>query len=98
MYALLDENDESLVFVTSGLSDACSYDIIVGRVDRFGFQNFCSPVEYYQVCSNDDPGSTLTYFTARSNLVPYAFVWEKGKTMHFSETIVVNDLKLAAVN
>ena len=42
---------------------------------------------YYQVCSNDDPVLTLTYFTARSNLVPYAFVWEKGKTMDFSETI-----------
>ena len=37
---------------------------------------------------NDDPGLTLTYFTARSNLVPYAFVWEKGKTMDFLETIV----------
>ena len=37
----------------------------------------------------------LTYFTARSNLVPYTFVWEKGKTMDFSETIVVYDLKLA---
>ena len=44
---------------------------------------------------NDDPGLTLTYFTARSNLVPYAFVWEKSKTMDFSETIVVYDLKLA---
>ena len=32
---------------------------------------------------------------ARSNLVPYAFVWEKGKTMDFLETIVVYDLKLA---
>ena len=31
-------------------------------------------LEYYQLCSNDDPGMTLTYFTARSNLVPYAFV------------------------
>ena len=28
-------------------------------------------------------------------MVPYAFVWEKGKTMDFSETIVVYDLKLA---
>ena len=28
-------------------------------------------------------------FTAWSNLVPYAFLWEKGKTMDFSETIVV---------
>ena len=35
------------------------------------------------------------YLTARSNLVPYAFVWEKGKTMDFSETITVCDLKLA---
>ena len=52
-------------------------------------------LEYCQVCSNDDHELTLTYFTARSNLVPYAFVWEKGKTMDFSETIVVYDLKLA---
>ena len=28
-------------------------------------------------------------------MVPYAFVWEKGKTMDFSENIVVYDLKLA---
>ena len=38
---------------------------------------------------SDDTGLTLTYFTARSNLVPYAFVREKGKIMYFSETIVV---------
>ena len=37
----------------------------------------------------------MTYFTARSNLVSYAFVWEKGKTMDFSETIIVYNLKLA---
>ena len=49
--------------------------------------------EYYQVCSNDDPELTLTYFTARSNLFPHAFVWEKCKTMDFSETIVVYDIK-----
>ena len=52
-------------------------------------------LKYYRVCSNDDPGLTLTYFTARSNLVPYAFIWEKGKTMDFWETIVVYYLKLA---
>ena len=46
-------------------------------------------LEYYQVYSNDDSGLTLTYFTARSNLVPYAFI------VDFSETIVVYDLKLA---
>ena len=39
-------------------------------------------------CSNDDPELTLTYITARSNLVSYAFAWEKGKTMDFSETIL----------
>ena len=49
-------------------------------------------LEYYQVCSNDAPGLTLTYFTARSNLVPY--VREKVKTMDFSETIVVYDIKV----
>ena len=43
-------------------------------------------LEYYQVCSNDVPGS---------DLVHYIFVWEKGKTMDFSETIFVYDLKLA---
>ena len=33
--------------------------------------------------SNDDPGMTLTYFMARSNLVSYALAWEKGKTGFF---------------
>ena len=51
-------------------------------------------LEYFQICSNDDPELTLTYFTARSNLIPYAFVWEKGKIMDFSETIVVCDIKV----
>ena len=60
---------------------------------KFGMQH--RVLEYYQVYSNDDPGLTLTYFMARSNLVPYAFVWEKGKRMDFSETIIVYDLKLA---
>ena len=47
--------------------------------------------KYYQVCSNDNPGLTLT---ARSNVLLYAFVWEKGKTMDFSETVVVYDIKV----
>ena len=29
------------------------------------------------VCSNGDPKLTMAYFTARSNLVPYAFILEK---------------------
>ena len=36
----------------------------------------------------------MTYFMQRSNLVPYAFVWEKDKTMDFSETIIVYDVKV----
>ena len=51
-------------------------------------------LEYYQVCSNDAPGLTLPYFTTRSNLVPYAFVWENFKTMDFFETIIVYDTKV----
>ena len=59
---------------------------------KLGMQHWMP--EYYHVCSNNDAGLTLAYFMARSNLVPYAFVWNKGKT-DFSETIVVYDLKLA---
>ena len=50
-------------------------------------------LKYYQSCLNDAHGLTLTCFTPRSNLVPYAFVWEKVKTMDFSGTIVVYDIK-----
>ena len=45
------------------------------------------------VCSNDDPGVTLTYFTARSNLVTTAFLYKKVKTVDFSESIAASDLK-----
>ena len=34
-------------------------------------------LECYQVCSNNDHGLTLTCFTARADLVSYAFVWGK---------------------
>ena len=53
-------------------------------------------LEYCQVCSNDDPRLTLTYFTARSNFVFYAFMWEVRKTMDFSETIVVYIIKVGS--
>ena len=48
---------------------------------KVGMQHWL--LKYYQVCSSDDPGITLTYFMAMSNLVPYTFVWEKGKAMYF---------------
>ena len=46
------------------------------------------------VCSNDDPRVILTNFTARSNLVTWTFLWEKVKTVEFSETIAACDLKV----
>ena len=51
-------------------------------------------LEYYQVRLNSGTRLTVTHFTARSNFVPYPFVWEDGKTMDFSETIVVYDIKV----
>ena len=51
-------------------------------------------LKYYQISSNGDPGLTMTYFMARSNLVPYAFIWEKVKTKDFSETIVIYDIRV----
>ena len=46
------------------------------------------------VCINDDPGVTLTYFTARSNFVNLALLKEKVKKVDFSETIAACDFKL----
>ena len=45
---ILDENDEFYL----GLSNARSYNVhdVIGRVDRFGFQNFCSPVADPYLC------------------------------------------------
>ena len=39
-------------------------------------------LKLYKVYINDDPGLTLTYFTARSNLVAYTFEWEKVSQSH----------------
>ena len=61
---------------------------------KLGMQHWVH--KYYQICSNEDAGLTLTYFMAISYLLPHAFVWEKGKTMDFSETIVVYDIKVGS--
>ena len=50
---------------------------------------------FYRFCLIGDTGLTMTYFMARSNLVSYAFIGGKGKTIDFAETVVVYDLKLA---
>ena len=44
------------------------------------------------VCSNDDLGLTLTYFTTRSNFVTLAC--SREKKVDYSETIATCDLKL----
>ena len=45
-------------------------------------------LEYYHVNSNNDPRMTFTYFMERSNSIPYAFVWEKGKTVDFFQKLL----------
>ena len=38
-----------------------------------------------KIFSNDDLGLTLTYVMARSNFVPYAFIWENLLESHLME-------------
>ena len=59
---------------------------------KLGMQHW--GLKLYKVCINGDPGLTLTYFTARSNLEILAFLKEKVKTVDFSETIAACDLKV----
>ena len=40
----------------------------------------------------------MTDFARRSNLVPFVFVWEKGKIMDISETIVDYDAKVGLIS
>ena len=42
-------------------------------------------LELYKVHINDDPGLTLTYFTARSNWVTCKFKWGKLLQSHLME-------------
>ena len=35
-------------------------------------------LKYYQICPNDDPGVTLTYFSAMSNLVIDSLTFVQG--------------------
>ena len=49
-----------------------------------------------EIRSYDIPRMTVTCLKPRSNLVPYAFSWENGKTMYFffSEIVVVYYIKV----
>ena len=44
-------------------------------------------IKLYKVYINGDPGLTLTYFTARSNLETLAFLLEKVKTVDFQKLL-----------
>ena len=68
------------------LQNLKSYDLELGMQHR--------GIKLYKVCINGGPGLTLTYFTARSNLETWSFLWEKVQTVDFSETIVACDLKV----
>ena len=41
-------------------------------------------LKFYEVYINNNPELVLTNFTARSNLVTWAFLWEKVKKVNFS--------------
>ena len=58
---------------------------------RFPRKLVCSIGDFY---SNDDPGLTLIYFTARSNFETWAFLPVKVQKVDFSETIAACDLKV----
>ena len=63
-------------------------DLLLRNQKADDLESWYAVLKYYQVGFNDDPVLTLTYFMARSNLVPYAFVWKKGKTMDFFQKIL----------
>ena len=58
---------------------------------KLGMQN--RGLKLNKVSIKYNPGMTLTYLTARSNLVTWAILWEKVKTVIFSESIEACDLK-----
>ena len=48
-------------------------------------------LKLYKICINDDLGFTLTYFTARSNLVAYMFEWGKLLQSHLMGKFAAKD-------
>ena len=65
------------------------------KADDLESWNLVYSIEYYSTTkffSNDAPGLTLTYFMTR--WAPMLLYWKKVKTMAFSETIVVYDIKV----
>ena len=50
------------------------------KILKLGMQH--QELKLYEVYINDDTGLSLTYFTARSNLVAYTFEWRKLLQIH----------------
>ena len=59
------------------LQNQKSYDLETWHV--------ASGIQAYKVYINDDPGLTLTYFTAMSNWVTCTFEWRKLLQSHLME-------------
>ena len=59
-----------------GLSNSCSYDVdnVIGRADRFGFQNFCSPAQISNELKFDVNFVNLTQMIFKSHSSSY---WPK---------------------
>ena len=57
------------------------------RLMTFGLGMWYWGCGAYQVCSNDDPRLTLTYFASRSNSLPNAFKWELFGKVDFLNTV-----------
>ena len=99
--ASLGRGNESL-FAVSGSHDQDGHhahiwykpikNLLRNRQVDFQTWYVASGTHAHDICSNDDPGMILTYFTARSNLA--TFLLEKVKTVDFSETIAACDLKV----
>ena len=53
---------------------------------------------YDDLCPYDDSWLTLTFLMARSDSVTYAFVWEKGETMDFFDSVVACAIKVDLCN
>ena len=58
------------------------YDLETWPFLKLVMQHFA--LKLYKVYLNDDPGLTLIYFTAMSNLVAHAFEWGKTVTKSFN--------------
>ena len=50
-------------------------------------------LKFYDVCSNDDPELTLTFLRQGQIWSLMVLYGEKGKTINFSESIIVYDVK-----